>query len=61
MRLRIHAHENEISETIQTEFARKFIISGPIKTPIGTVAKICVVWFASHDEVAPRLVTAFPD
>jgi hypothetical protein len=61
MRLRIHAHDNEISEAILTEFGRKFIISGPVKTPIGTVAKICVVWFVEHGEVAPRLVTAFPD
>ena len=38
-----HAHRNEIRETIDTEFGTKFIITGPMCTPIGVSARICVV------------------
>lgn len=59
--LMTHAQENEVTEIVETEFGTKFIISGPMQTPIGVLVKICVVWFSVSDQVAPRLVTAFPD
>ncbi len=61
MYLIMHAHENDVSEVIATDFGMKFIISGSMRTPIGVRANVCVVWFAEDDQAAPRLVTAFPD
>lgn len=56
-----HAEQNEISEIVETEFGTKFTITGPIATPIGVSARICVIWFCEHGRTTPRLVTAFPD
>lgn len=61
MFLLLHAIENAVIQTIETEYGTKFIISGPIQTPIGVPAKVCVVWFVENDQVEPRLITAFPD
>jgi hypothetical protein len=61
MRLITHAHQNEVTESIETEFGTKFIITGPIDTPIGVSARICVAWFCANNASSPQLVTAFPD
>ena len=59
--LLIHASQNPVKETILTEFGTKFIVAGPLQTPTGFPARICVVWFAETGQSPPRLVTAFPD
>jgi hypothetical protein len=56
-----HAKQNDVTQSIETEFGIKFIITGSIQTPIGVSPRICVVWFCPKDEKAPQLVTAFPD
>ncbi len=56
-----HASQNPVSETIATDFGTKFIVTGPLQTPAGVPAHVCVVWFAQNGETTPRLVTAFPD
>lgn len=60
-RLIAHARSNELTETIETEFGTKFIITGPMETPTGVTVRICVVWFCAKDQTIPQLVTAFPD
>lgn len=61
LRLIAHANLNEVTEAKETEFGTKFIITGPIDTPTGVTAKICVVRFCAKGQTAPQLVTAFPD
>lgn len=56
-----HASQNPVKETIVTAFGTKFTITGPLQTPAGIPASVCVVWFVETGEAAPRLVTAFPD
>ncbi len=42
----------------QTKFGTRFVIEGPLTTPIERKPLVRVVWFIRNDETAPRLVTA---
>ncbi|MDZ7899019.1 MAG: hypothetical protein U5N85_13475 [Arcicella sp.] len=54
------ASSEEVSETEQTKFGLKFIISGNIIAPNGRSIVITSVWIIKNDENFPRLVTAYP-
>jgi hypothetical protein len=58
--LRNHASQNSVSEILKTEFGTKFVIDGPIHTPIGVSPWIYVKWFSSTSDMPPHLVTAYP-
>ena len=50
----------EVSETEQTKFGLKFIISGNIIAPNGRSIVMTSVWIIKNDEDFPRFVTAYP-
>lgn len=58
--LRRHAADNEIMKIEQTPFGTRYIIEGPLSTPDGRNPLVRVVWFVEHNEVIPRLATAYP-
>jgi hypothetical protein len=54
------AFSGEVSETEQTKFGLKFIISGNIIDPNGRSIVMISVWIIKKDEDFPRFVTAYP-
>ena len=54
------ASSGEVSETEQTKFGLKFIISGNIIALNGRSILMTSVWIIKNDEGFPRFVTAYP-
>jgi len=55
-----HAESNEVYKVEETCFGLRYTVEGPIETPDGRAPNVRVVWFVRYDEIAPRLVTAYP-
>lgn len=66
--LRQHAQENDVAQTIATDFGTKYIVDGPPETPDGRRPRLRTVWFVGGGEAwfvgggeaLPRFVTAYP-
>ena len=54
------ASSEDVSETEQTKFGLKFIISGNIIAPNGRSINITSIWIIKNNEDFPRFVTAYP-
>jgi hypothetical protein len=54
------ASSGEVSETEQTKFGLKFIVSGNIIAPNGRSIVLTSVWIIKNSEDFPRFVTAYP-
>jgi hypothetical protein len=54
------ARMGEVNETITTAHGAKYVIIGPIETPIGKTVTILTVWIIDTGEDAPRFITARP-
>ncbi len=54
------ASSGEVSETEQTKFGLKFIVSGNIIAPNGRFIAMTSVWIIKNNEDLPRFVTAYP-
>jgi hypothetical protein len=52
---------NSVEKLIETEFGKKFIIRGFLKTPDKKDIKIISVWFQNLNEELVNLVTAYPN
>jgi hypothetical protein len=52
--------ENDITERIESLHGLKFIVDGPIRTPVGQWPRVRTVWIIDEGASAPRLVTAYP-
>ncbi len=50
----------QVSETEQTKFGLKFMISGNIIAPNGRSIVLTSVWIIKNSEDFPRFVTAYP-
>jgi len=44
----------------ESDFGRKFEVTGMLKGPSGRSAEIRSVWITPNEEIAPRFVTAYP-
>ena len=54
------ASSGEVSETEQTKFGLKLIISGNIIAPNGRSIVMTSVWIIKNNEDFPKFVTAYP-
>jgi hypothetical protein len=54
------AQTEEVFARIETPFGAKYIIDGPLPTPLGMMINIRTVWIVEKGEVEPRFVTAHP-
>jgi hypothetical protein len=55
-----HAYAHQVAKQEVTPFGMRYIIEGALQTPIQRTPLVRVVWFIPEDEIAPRLVTAYP-
>jgi len=60
--LRRHAGDHSIASAVQSEYGTKYIVDGPIISPIGKVVSIRTIWIveAADPMGSPRFVTAYP-
>ena len=49
------------AESMETEFGTKFLVSGDVCGPNGSVARVVAVWIILLGEENPRFVTAYPE
>jgi len=51
---------SEATSVRESAFGTKYVASGDLKTPRGTVVRIETVWIIETGSDQPRLVTAYP-
>ena len=56
-----HARTSEIVRTIETGFGPRYVVEGEISAPNGKRTRIKTVWQFDRGEIAPRLITAYPN
>jgi hypothetical protein len=54
------ALNSPVSQNMETEHGKKYIIDGAIETPLGKMPMVRTVWIIDKGSDAPRLVTAYP-
>ena len=54
------ARTQAVYETIETVHGAKYVIIGPIETPVEKTVTILTVWIIDTGEEAPRFITARP-
>jgi hypothetical protein len=54
------ARESEVTQVIPSHHGMKYIIDGPLSTPIGQVVVIRTSWIIDTGQDIPRFVTAYP-
>jgi hypothetical protein len=55
------AASHEATEGEETEFGRKYVITGMIRGPGGQTASVVTIWIVLAGKDAARFVTAFPE
>lgn len=59
-----HLREISLSRDVttveETRYGQKFIIEGPLTSPVGETVRIVTVWVILKGQSAPRFVTAYP-
>lgn len=55
-----HAQRHEVSAERDTGFGPRYEVDGPLTTPDGRNPLVRTVWQLDDDDVAPRLITAYP-
>lgn len=55
-----HATAHPVVATEQTPFGTRYVVEGALETPSERTPQVRVVWFTSHNDLSPRLVTAYP-
>ena len=54
------ARKNRVRRVLSTPFGVKYVISGSLRTPRGTMVPVTTVWILETGTERPRFVTAFP-
>jgi hypothetical protein len=54
------AHDNEVTEIIDTPYGNKYIIDGNLVTPSGKRARVRTIWIMEAGKELPCFVTAYP-
>lgn len=58
--LLLHAQENDVVETEQTEHGVRHVVDGPLTAPDGTRLNVRSAWYINPGSSAPRFVSAHP-
>jgi hypothetical protein len=58
--LRVLARESPVFRSLESGHGKKYIVDGPIETPIGKTPMVRTIWIVENGETVPRLVTAYP-
>lgn len=58
--LREHAQRNDVCGIVDTPFGPRYAVDGELRTPDARTPMVRTVWQMDYEEVAPRLITAYP-
>jgi len=58
--LSAHGQTQSVVGTTESAYGAKYEIEGPLKCPDGRSPVVRSVWQIDKDELAPRLITAYP-
>lgn len=58
--LKAHGQANDILNEVVSDYGTKYEIEGPLTGPDGRSPTVRTVWQIDSDELAPRLITAYP-
>jgi hypothetical protein len=58
--LKAHGNAYEVLNEVVSGYGTKYEIEGPLTCPDGRKPVIRTVWQINRDELAPRLITAYP-
>jgi hypothetical protein len=58
--LKVHGQTQAVVGTSESTYGAKYEIEGPLRCPDGRSPVIRTVWQIDTDELAPRLITAYP-
>ncbi len=59
-KLRRLGRSHDVVRSRQTPFGMRYEVDGELETPDGRRPRVRTVWQFDEDEVAPRLITAYP-
>lgn len=54
------AKSQTVHEIVKTGHGEKYVIIGPISTPLGKAVTVLTVWITDNGEDVPRFITARP-
>ena len=55
-----HAQRNDVCRIVETKFGPRYAVDGKLQAPDGRTPMVRTVWQMDYEEVAPRLITAYP-
>lgn len=58
--LKVHGQTQVVTGMTESAYGTKYEIEGPLPSPDGRSPEIRTVWQIDTDELAPRLITAYP-
>lgn len=58
--LKVHGQTQAVVGTSESTYGAKYEIEGPLSCPDGRSPVVRTVWQIDTDELAPRLITAYP-
>jgi len=58
--LRLLARDCPVAKTADTVHGTKYVVDGPLATPVGKSPVVRTVWIIDQGADTPRLVTAYP-
>ena len=58
--LRLLALSASVTRTMESSHGTKYIVDGPIESPVASQRLVRSVWIVDTGETVPRLVTAYP-
>jgi hypothetical protein len=57
---REHGRGNEVTKVKQIVFGARYEVDGALAAPDGRMPRVRTVWQLGRNELAPRLITAYP-
>lgn len=58
--LLLHCKENDVLNTIETNYGTKYIVEGELTSPDGRNPNVRTIWFIANNEKFPKFITAYP-
>lgn len=54
------ARTDDVVESVTSPHGVKYVVDGPLPTPLARKVRLRTIWIIEHDMPYPRLVTAYP-
>jgi len=55
-----HGASRQVAKTVESAYGTRYAVEGPLESPDGRHPLVRTVWLVKKDQVAARLITAYP-